>query len=70
MALTYYRLERVEEECGRTSKGPWVDKLDDILTPEEKAEIIAHWKTLSGESCFVSAMFDLKLILRRKAGIV
>jgi hypothetical protein len=66
MQLTSYRIQQVEDACRKNAKGPWVDLIHTYLTAAEYEEIMAHWKTLSGNSCFVSAMFDLKLQLKRK----
>lgn len=66
MSLTAHRIDEIERLC-QTSKGhgPWSDQLDNIMTEDEQDEVRTHWYLLDGESCFVSAMFDLKVKLMR-----
>jgi hypothetical protein len=66
VSLTVHRIEEIEKACRDNSGGgPWVDQLDKIMTEDEQDEVRTHWFLLDGESCFVSAMYDLKLKLMR-----
>jgi len=64
--LTLWRIEQIENAMIR-SKRNWIDQVDRLMTKEEIAEVIAHEKTITtGDTCFITAMFDLKVKLNRE----
>ena len=51
-AREIYDAARAQATCG-----PWSDQLDNVMTPDERREIVAVWETMPGNSCFVDALF-------------
>ena len=36
--------------------GPWSDQLDKVMTPDERAAVLAMWETMPGYTTFVHAL--------------
>jgi hypothetical protein len=46
----------VKQARAHAGCGPWSDQLDKIMTSAERDEVIAHWQTMPGHTCFVDAL--------------
>lgn len=44
----------------QTKHGPWSDQLDKVMSPGERAYIMAIWDTMPGNTCFVDAFLRVK----------
>lgn len=40
--------------------GPWSDQLSNVMTADERAEIVTVWKTMPGYTCFVDAILRIE----------
>ena len=40
--------------------GPWSDQLSNVMTADERAEIITVWRTMPGYTCFVDALLRIE----------
>lgn len=52
-------LERIEEILERWRRPYWPD-LGKLMTPEEKAEVMAVWDDMPGNTCFYDAFMRLR----------
>lgn len=52
--------EIFEQAKARATVGPWSDQLDHVMSAEERADIMARWRTMPGHCSFVSALFAIK----------
>jgi hypothetical protein len=49
-------IKRVAQDLATGS--PWVDQLDNSMTPVEKEEVKAYWQSLPESASFAEAFFD------------
>ncbi len=59
--LTKERADEIVRQCQEKAVcGPWCDYLDKVMTLEERAEVIRHWDTMDGSTCFVDALDEFR----------
>jgi hypothetical protein len=57
--ITQERAREIMSRCQELAvHGPWCDQMDKVLTPEENAQILQHWESLPGTSCYMDSFFD------------
>ena len=57
--ITRERAEEIKRKAIElTLCGPWVDKLEEAMTPEEDSEIRAYWRVLPGSASYFDAFAD------------
>lgn len=44
------------EAKARTGLGPWSDQLRNVMTADERMQVLEVWKTMPGSSCFFDAL--------------
>ena len=58
--MTPERAQKIIDDARALSKcGPWSDRLDEVMTTDERQEIKAVWDTMPGYTCFVDALYRI-----------
>lgn len=52
--------EIIRDAKAMADYGPWSDQLSNVMTTDERAEIIAVWKKMPGHTCFVDALHRIE----------
>jgi hypothetical protein len=52
--------EIIRDAKARATYGPWSDQLSNVMTADERAEIITVWRTMPGYTCFVDALHRIE----------
>lgn len=51
--------EIIKEAQSGAAGAPWSDRLDKVMTKEERKEVNQVWDTLPGHTCFVDALYRI-----------
>lgn len=52
--------EIIQQAQSLARHGPWSDQLDKVMSPDERDDVLAMWKTMPGYTCFVHALFRIR----------
>jgi hypothetical protein len=50
--------EIVRQAQEKATCGPWVDYLNQVMSPEERQIVNTYWNSLPGSTCFYDALMD------------
>jgi len=59
--MTQERASEIITECQKLATiGPWSDQLRKVMNSDEIAQVMAHWKTMSGSASFSDAILFIR----------
>lgn len=50
--------EIIQQAKDKSTHGPWSDQLSKVMSKEERDEVVQHWNTMDGSTCFVDALYE------------
>ena len=51
--------EIIREAKAKCVHGPWSDQLSNVMTQDERREVVTVWNTMPGSACFVDALLRI-----------